>query len=73
MSKTKNLLKKGNICKEEYDKVSDLSGGIYESSSQSNKLRNLKTSLLTERRNETKDKTYRFRWAGSIDKISARK
>ena len=39
-SKTKYLLKEGNTCKETYDKVNALSGGVYESSSQSNELRN---------------------------------
>ena len=39
LSKTNNLLKEGNICKEAYDKVNVLSGGVYESSSQRYELR----------------------------------
>ena len=60
MSKTKNLLKegkekKGNTCKETYDKVSALSGGVYKSSSQSNELTNLKQAYL--QKEEMKPKT----------------
>ena len=42
LSKTKKLLKKRNTCREAYVKVNDLSGRVYETSSQSNELRNLK-------------------------------
>ena len=42
LSKTKDFLKEGNTCKEAYDKVNALYGGVYESSSQSDELRNMK-------------------------------
>ena len=54
MSKTKNLLKEGNNCKEAYDKVNALSEGVHEFSSQSNELRNLKH--VYRQKNETKPK-----------------
>ena len=42
LSKTKDFLQEGNTCKGAYDKVNALSGGVYESSSQSDELRNMK-------------------------------
>ena len=42
LSKTKDFLKEGNTCKEAYDKVNALSGGVYESSSQNDEFRNMK-------------------------------
>ena len=41
-SKTKDFVKERNTCKEADDKVNALSGGVYESSSQSDELRNMK-------------------------------
>ena len=37
--RTRYILKEGASCKETYDKINSLSGGIYESCSQSNELR----------------------------------
>ena len=42
LSKTKDFLKERNTCKEADDKENALSGGVYESSSQSDELRNMK-------------------------------
>ena len=55
LSKTKNLLKEGNTCKEAYDKVNALHGGVYESSSQSNELRSLKQ--VYQQKEDMKPKT----------------
>ena len=41
LSKTKTFLEKGISCKETYDEVNSLSGGVYKSLSQSSELRNL--------------------------------
>ena len=54
LSKTENLLKERNTCKEAYHKVNALSGGVYESSTQS-KLRNLKQ--VYRQKEEMKPKT----------------
>ena len=42
LSRTKDILKEGASCKETYDKINSLSGGIYELCCHSNELRNVK-------------------------------
>ena len=42
LSITKDVLKEGASCKETYDKINSLSGGIYKSCSESNERRNVK-------------------------------
>ena len=55
MPKTKNLLKEGNTFKEAYDKVNALSGGVYESSSQSNELRNFRQNEEMKQKTKSTD------------------
>ena len=62
LSKTKNLLKEGNTCKEAYDKVNALSGFMNEFMNLPLKAMSLETlnNFTDKRRNETKNKTCKF-------------